>query len=43
MIWYLVSSLALAFTGAIVYVYYLKKGQFEKQEDVKYQLLREDD
>lgn len=43
MIWYFVSSLALALAGALVYVYYLKKGQFEKNEDVKYQMLREEE
>ena len=43
MIWYLVSSLAMALAGGVIYVYYLKKGQFEKQEDVKYQMMREDD
>lgn len=42
MIWYLVSSLAMAFAGGIIYVYYLRKGQFEKSEDVKYQMFRDE-
>ncbi len=28
--------------GVIVYIYYLRKGQFEDPEDVKYQLFREE-
>ena len=43
MMWYLVSSIAMALAGAFVYVYYLKKGQFDKSEDVKYQMLRNED
>lgn len=42
-IWYLVSTLAMAFAAGVVYIYYLKKGQFEKIEEVKYQLFHEDD
>lgn len=43
MIWYLASSLFMGLAGAVVYLYYFRKGQFDNQEDVKYQLLREDE
>lgn len=43
MIWYIVSSIAMALSGALIYVYYLRKGQFEDPEDVKYQMFREDE
>lgn len=43
MLSYIISSLALGFAGLIVYIYYLKKGQFEDQEEVKYQIFHEDD
>jgi cbb3-type cytochrome oxidase maturation protein len=40
---YVVSSLALGFAGLIVYIYYFKKGQFEDEEEVKYQIFHEED
>ena len=43
MLWYLVSSLAMGLAGMMVYIYYLKKGQFEDEEDVKYQIFRDED
>lgn len=43
MIWYLVSSLILGLAGIGIYVYYLRKGQFDDPEDVKYQMFREDE
>ena len=41
MIWYLVSSLALAGAALLVYLYFWSKGQFEEQEEIKYQMLRD--
>lgn len=29
--------------GFLVYLYYLRKGQFDSSEDVKYQMFREDE
>lgn len=43
MFWYIVSSTAFALAGLAVYIYYMRKGQFEDLEDVKYQLFREED
>ena len=42
MFWYISSSLAMGLAGLVIYIFYLKKGQFEDPEDVKYQLFRED-
>lgn len=43
MLWYIVSSIAFGLVGIIAYVYYLRQGQFEDPEDVKYQMFREDE
>lgn len=43
MLWYLSSSLAMGIAGALVYYYYMRKGQFEDGEDVKYQLFRDEE
>lgn len=43
MFWCLSSSLLLGLVGMVIYLYYLRKGQFEEQEDVKYQMFRDDD
>ena len=43
MFWMIIGSLAAALGGLGIYIYYLKKGQFEDDENVKYQLFREDD
>lgn len=40
---YLLLSLAMGIAGILIYVYYLRKGQFDDPEDVKYQLFREDE
>ena len=40
MFWCLISSLMLV-AGILVYIYYLRKGQFDDPEDVKYQMFRE--
>lgn len=42
MFWYLSSSIALALAGVIIYIYYLKKGQFDDHEEPKYQMFREE-
>lgn len=36
------SSLALGFAGLLIYLFYLKKGQFDEGEDVKYQIFRDE-
>lgn len=41
--WTLVSSLITGLGGLIVYIYYMRKGQFDDPEDVKYQLFRDDE
>lgn len=43
MFWCLISSLALGLAGVTVYVYYLRKGQFDDPEDVKYQMFRDEE
>ena len=43
MLWCLVSSILLGLGGMIVYIYFLKKGQFENSEDVKYQMFRDEE
>lgn len=39
--WTIIGSLVAALAGLFVYIYYLRKGQFEDPEEVKYQLFRE--
>ena len=43
MFWYIASSIAMALAGIAIYVYYLRKGQFEDPEDVKYQMFRDEE
>lgn len=43
MIWYISSSLAMGLAGIAIYIYYLRKGQFEDPEDVKYQMFRDEE
>ena len=43
MIWCLLSSLILGLGGIGIYVLYLRKGQFDDPEDVKYQMFRDED
>ncbi len=43
MIWCLVSSLVMGLGGMLLYVYYLRKGQFDDPEDVKYQMFRDEE
>ena len=37
------SSLLLGLGGIAVYIYFLKKGQFDDIEDVKYQMFRDEE
>lgn len=41
-IWALAVSLLASLASLAVYIYYQRKGQFEDEESVKYQLFRED-
>lgn len=43
MLWCLGSSLLLGLGGVAVYVYFLRQGQFDDLEDVKYQMFRDDE
>lgn len=43
MVWYIISSIALGLAGLLIYIYYLRQGQFDDPEDVKYQLFRNED
>lgn len=43
MVWYLCGTISFALGGMLIYIYYLRKGQFEDPEDVKYQMFREDE
>jgi hypothetical protein len=40
--WFLVFSLAGGLGGLGVFIYYLRKGQFEEPEEPKYQIFREE-
>lgn len=42
MFWCLASSVLLGLAGIAVYIYYLRQGQFEDPEDVKYQMFRDE-
>lgn len=43
MLIYISLSIASGIAGVLIYVYYLSKGQFDDQEDVKYQLFRDEE
>lgn len=43
MIALITSSLAFSLGFFLIYVFYLKKGQFEDDEDVKYQIFRDEE
>lgn len=40
MLWFLISSIAMGLAGIVIYIYYLRKGQFDDPEDVKFQMFR---
>jgi hypothetical protein len=42
MFWCLASSLLLGLGAGVVYIYFLRQGQFENLEDVKYQMFRDE-
>ena len=43
MLWMITSSIALGLAGLAIFVHYLRKGQFEDPEDVKYQMFRDEE
>lgn len=43
MIVFLFSTLLVALAGLLAYLYFLKNGQFEDMEDVKYQVFHEEE
>ena len=43
MIWYLAATISFALAGMLIYIYYLRNGQFDDLEDVKYQMFRDDE
>lgn len=43
MFWCLASSLLLGLGGIAVYIYFLRQGQFDDTEDVKYQMFRDEE
>lgn len=42
MIWMIIGSIVMALGGLGLYIYFLRKGQFEEDEMVKYQIFREE-
>jgi len=42
MILYIALSIAMGLAGIMTYIYYMRSGQFDDPEDVKYQLFREE-
>lgn len=40
MAWILSSTLLMAFAGLLAYIFFQRKGHFENEEDVKYQMFR---
>ena len=43
MIWYLTGTISFALAGMLIYIYYLRNGQFDDIEDVKYQMFRDEE
>lgn len=43
MIWYLAATISLALAGMLIYLYFLRDGQFEDIEDAKYQMFRDEE
>lgn len=41
--WCLASSFLLGLGGIIAYIYFLRQGQFDDVEDIKYQMFRDDE
>jgi nitrogen fixation-related uncharacterized protein len=42
MIWMIIGSVLAALGGLGLYIYFLYRGQFDDEEEVKYQLFRDD-
>lgn len=43
MLWYITTSLAMGLSFLLIYIFYMRKGQFEDAEDVKFQMFREEE
>ncbi|ADI39302.1 putative uncharacterized protein [Waddlia chondrophila 2032/99] len=43
MVWYLAVTILFALAGMLIYIYYLRNGQFDDMEDVKYQMFRDEE
>jgi len=43
MIIYITISIATGLAGIAIYIYFMRQGQFEESEEIKYQLFREDE
>lgn len=43
MLYLIIGTLTVALAAGLIFLYYLRKGQFEDIEEVKYQLFREDE
>lgn len=43
MIVYITLSIATGLAAIAVYIYFMRQGQFEESEEIKYQLFREDE
>lgn len=43
MYWMIMGSILASLAGLGLYIYFLKKGHFDEEESVKYQIFREDD
>ena len=41
--WTLISTIIAGFVGVGIYIYYMRKGQFDDPEDVKYQIFRNEE
>lgn len=42
MFWMIIGSIIAALGGLGLYLYFLRKGQFDDNESIKYQIFRED-
>ena len=42
MLWTLPTCLMTGLVGIFIFVYYMRRGQFDDPEDVKYQMFRDD-
>lgn len=42
MFWMIIGSMFSALIGLFLYIYFLRKGHFDDEESVKYQIFRED-